>query len=83
MSVHNTERQYKCGECGKLFKRISHVREHFKIHSGDRPFPCSVCSKAFKSAVSCYYFAINFGEIAHSPYLLQGQLINISMDCDI
>ena len=52
MSVHITDRQYKCGECGKLFKRISHVREHLKIHSVERPFPCNICTKSFKSAVS-------------------------------
>ena len=54
MSVHVEERNFKCGECGKLFKRLSHVREHIKIHSSARAFPCTICEKSFKTNVSTY-----------------------------
>ena len=65
MMVHTEERQYKCGECGKLFKRISHVREHLKIHSSERPFPCYICGKSFKTAVS---LKKNPREILYFPF---------------
>lgn len=51
METHVSERRYKCGECGKQFKAIGHVREHMRAHSDERPYHCSFCDKRYKTKV--------------------------------
>ncbi|KAG7469272.1 hypothetical protein MATL_G00127220 [Megalops atlanticus] len=48
-TVHVTERRFKCGVCGKPFKKQIHVRNHLRVHTGERPFQCSDCGKTFSS----------------------------------
>ncbi|KAJ8289847.1 hypothetical protein GJAV_G00006020 [Gymnothorax javanicus] len=48
-TVHVTERRFKCGICGKPFKKQIHVRNHLRVHTGERPFQCSDCGKTFSS----------------------------------
>ncbi|XP_075908935.1 uncharacterized protein LOC116955072 isoform X1 [Petromyzon marinus] len=43
------ERRFRCGECGKLYKCVAHVRDHMRAHSESRPFPCAACGKNFKT----------------------------------
>lgn len=52
MEVHVSERRYKCGECGKLYKTIGHVREHMRAHSDERPYHCNRCNKGYKTKVN-------------------------------
>lgn len=52
MEIHVSERRYKCGECGKLYKTIGHVREHMRAHSDERPYHCTRCNKGYKTKVS-------------------------------
>lgn len=54
MEVHVSERRYKCGECGKLYKTIGHVREHMRAHSDERPYHCSRCNKGYKTKVTFF-----------------------------
>lgn len=51
MEIHVSERRYKCGECGKLYKTIGHVREHMRAHSDERPYHCPRCNKGYKTKV--------------------------------
>ncbi|XP_048882817.1 zinc finger protein 574 isoform X2 [Brienomyrus brachyistius] len=48
-TVHVAERRFKCGVCGKPFKKRIHVRNHLRTHTGERPFQCSDCGKTFSS----------------------------------
>ncbi|KPP72404.1 zinc finger protein 574-like [Scleropages formosus] len=48
-TVHVAERRFKCGVCGKSFKKQIHVRNHLRTHTGERPFQCSDCGKTFSS----------------------------------
>ena len=33
--------------CGRLFKRLEHLKRHTRTHTMERPFQCSVCRKRF------------------------------------
>uniref|UniRef100_A0A2M4A425 Putative chorion transcription factor cf2 n=1 Tax=Anopheles triannulatus TaxID=58253 RepID=A0A2M4A425_9DIPT len=43
-----TDRNYECSYCGKLFTRSNTLSYHLKVHTGERPFKCKHCSKAFR-----------------------------------
>ncbi|TNN49466.1 Zinc finger protein 319 [Liparis tanakae] len=42
------ERPFRCGSCGKSFKRPSDLRQHERTHSEERPFQCEECQMSFK-----------------------------------
>lgn len=33
--------------CGRLFKRLEHLKRHVRTHTQERPYVCSSCNKAF------------------------------------
>jgi transcription factor STE12 len=33
--------------CGRLFKRLEHLKRHLRTHTLERPFPCQICRKRF------------------------------------
>ncbi|KAJ8298712.1 hypothetical protein KUTeg_022772 [Tegillarca granosa] len=40
-------RPYKCDDCGKNFRKKSHVQAHMKFHSGEQLPKCEICGKEF------------------------------------
>ncbi|XP_030050776.1 zinc finger protein interacting with ribonucleoprotein K [Microcaecilia unicolor] len=41
------EKQFKCPECNRFFKKKANLQLHKMIHTGNKPFKCSECNKCF------------------------------------
>lgn len=42
-------RPHKCWVCHSAFRKISHLKQHYRRHTGERPFTCSKCDRKFAS----------------------------------
>ncbi|XP_034940940.1 zinc finger protein 236-like isoform X2 [Chelonus insularis] len=45
----NTSRPHKCWVCPAAFRKISHLKQHYRRHTGERPFKCPKCERKFTS----------------------------------
>ncbi|XP_004683622.1 PREDICTED: zinc finger protein 408 [Condylura cristata] len=45
-------RRYQCGECGKAFLQLCHLKKHAFVHTGHKPFLCTECGKSYSSEES-------------------------------
>lgn len=43
------EKVYTCPlpQCSRLFKRLEHLKRHFRTHTMERPYSCNMCGKHF------------------------------------
>ncbi|KAM0747791.1 hypothetical protein T439DRAFT_271565, partial [Meredithblackwellia eburnea MCA 4105] len=48
-AIPATHKTYVCPlfSCGRLFKRLEHLKRHVRIHTSERPFKCPTCTKTF------------------------------------
>ncbi|XP_073900823.1 zinc finger protein 408 isoform X2 [Castor canadensis] len=45
-------RRHRCGECGKAFLQLCHLKKHAFVHTGHKPFLCTECGKSYSSEES-------------------------------
>ncbi|RUS23933.1 STE like transcription factor-domain-containing protein [Jimgerdemannia flammicorona] len=47
--IFGLDRTYICPvpNCDRTFKRLEHVKRHFRTHTSERPYGCHVCGKRF------------------------------------
>ncbi|XP_057896563.1 zinc finger protein 572-like [Melospiza georgiana] len=48
--LHDGEKPHTCVECGKSFRRTSHLIRHQRIHTGEKPYECGECGKSFSQS---------------------------------
>nr|XP_056702296.1 zinc finger protein 883-like [Euleptes europaea] len=41
---------HSCPECGRNFKRNSHLVRHKRLHTGEKPYQCPDCGKSFRES---------------------------------
>ncbi|KAL5356429.1 hypothetical protein BJX96DRAFT_171605 [Aspergillus floccosus] len=40
-------RKFRCGVCGKAYRKLEHLTRHERTHANSKPFQCMQCDKAF------------------------------------
>ncbi|KZF22557.1 STE-domain-containing protein [Xylona heveae TC161] len=46
--------------CGRLFKRLEHLKRHVRTHTQERPYICKTCNKGFSRSDNLAQYALSF-----------------------
>ncbi|KAJ5913386.1 hypothetical protein N7504_002269 [Penicillium tannophilum] len=69
--------------CGRLFKRLEHLKRHVRTHTQERPYPCPYCSKAFsRSDNLAQHRRIHEAQQDGQPLVSEEELENDGNDFD-
>lgn len=41
----SVSRPHKCWVCHAAFRKISHLKQHYRRHTGERPYKCTKCDR--------------------------------------
>lgn len=63
----DSERNYECNFCGKLFTRSNTLSYHLKVHNDEKPYKCGSCDKAFREQ-----YRLTKHQRTHSRDLVRG-----------
>jgi hypothetical protein len=53
--------------CGRLFKRLEHLKRHVRTHTQERPYICGICAKKFSRSdnLAQYVPLVSFANVRH------------------
>ncbi|XP_008841775.1 zinc finger protein 408 [Nannospalax galili] len=60
-------RRYHCGECGKAFLQLCHLKKHAFVHTDHKPFLCTECGKSYSSEESFKAHMLGHQEVRPFP----------------
>ncbi|XP_046466966.1 zinc finger protein 236 isoform X1 [Neodiprion pinetum] len=46
---NDVARPHKCWVCPAAFRKMSHLKQHYRRHTGERPYKCQKCNRKFTS----------------------------------
>jgi transcription factor STE12 len=46
--------------CGRLFKRLEHLKRHVRTHTQERPYVCGICTKKFSRSDNLAQYILSY-----------------------
>ncbi|KRT79788.1 zinc finger protein [Oryctes borbonicus] len=61
LNTHRNQKEYKCDQCERIFKKMNHLNTHRVKHLKEFPFKCEQCGKGFviKTNYECHMLTHN------------------------